>query len=472
MLPAGTNTSNTPIEALERAYPMKVLRYRLRRGSGGAGEFLGGEGIERDLQMLEDVTVSLITERRVSQPWGLWGGEPGAVGENWLLPGGDEARAERLPNKCTITMHACDVLRMLTPGGGGWGSPRDARSWAGMSELYDALVALGVSRDEIEVAEKNGTLLALAAEHFLLPGERKFDTAEVAARCDVEPEALTKLWLALGFPRAVDDKVFTEQDVDVIRTFLRDGSINDYSLHASRIISASLGRVADVFVDEVWDTHRAAGQSEHDALSEMADGVDLERMERMLMYVLRRHLVSGFYRRSALHDQAMRYGTPSMAVGFADLAGFSTFSQTMSGTELASLIVEFERISYDLVAELDGRVVKTMGDGVLFTSDSPTAAADIALRLAALGDELPPVHVGLGWGPVLLRQGDCFGPTVNLASRVVGCAAGREVVIDESMATQLSGDKPFDVVALGDHDLKSFGPVPLFRISRASSAIV
>src|SRR5215210_6313359 len=91
-----TNTKNTPIEALERAYPMRVLRYRLRRGSGGAGLSPGGEGIERDVLMLEDCTVSLITERRVSRPWGLAGGGPGATGENWLLPGGDETRAEPL----------------------------------------------------------------------------------------------------------------------------------------------------------------------------------------------------------------------------------------------------------------------------------------------------------------------------------------------------------------------------------------
>ena len=118
-----TNTMNTPIEALERAFPLRVLRYRLRQGSGGAGWAPGGEGIERDLQVLADATVSLITERRVSQPWGLAGGEPGAVGENWLLPGGDESRGERLPHKCTIQLKAGDVLRMLTPGGGGWGSP-------------------------------------------------------------------------------------------------------------------------------------------------------------------------------------------------------------------------------------------------------------------------------------------------------------------------------------------------------------
>ena len=118
-----TNTRNTPIEAFERAFPMRVLRYRLRRGSGGRGLSDGGDGIERDVLMLEDVTVSLITERRDTQPWGLNGGEPGASGENWLLPGGDESQAERLPAKCTLQLKAGDVLRMLTPGGGGWGAP-------------------------------------------------------------------------------------------------------------------------------------------------------------------------------------------------------------------------------------------------------------------------------------------------------------------------------------------------------------
>ena len=118
-----TNTKNTPIEALERAFPMRVRRYRLRTGSGGAGRYPGGEGIERDLEVLEDVRVSLITERRASRPPGLWGGEPGATGENWLLPGGDESRAEPLPDKVTRRLQAGDVLRMLTPGGGGWGRP-------------------------------------------------------------------------------------------------------------------------------------------------------------------------------------------------------------------------------------------------------------------------------------------------------------------------------------------------------------
>jgi adenylate cyclase len=338
-----------------------------------------------------------------------------------------------------------------------------------MSELHEALRALGATADEVDAAERNGTLFALAAERYLLPGERSLDAVDVAARCGVELETLAKLYLALGFPRAADEKLFTDQDVDVLRTFLRNGSVTDYSLHEVRAISASLGRIADVFVDEIWDAHRSAGQSDREALSAMADGIDLERLERILMYLLRKHLVAGVYRRSALHDQAMRDGAPSMAVGFADLAGFSTLSQAMSGAELATLLVDFERTTYDLVVELDGRVVKTLGDGVLFTAGTPAAAARVGLRLAGLGSELPPVHVGLGWGPVLIRQGDCFGPTVNLVSRLVGCAAGGEVVIDRVMADELTHDDRFSVVPLGERDLKSFGQVPLFRLARAPS---
>ena len=120
---AMTNSKNTPIEALERAFPLRVRQYRLREGSGGEGRFRGGDGIERDVQVLEDCTVSLISERRVSQPWGLQGGGPGARGENWLLPGGYERLAKRLPDKCTLRLSAGDVIRMLTPGGGGWGPP-------------------------------------------------------------------------------------------------------------------------------------------------------------------------------------------------------------------------------------------------------------------------------------------------------------------------------------------------------------
>jgi len=117
-----TNTANTPIESLERHYALRVRSTSLRRGSGGRGAAPGGDGLVRELEVLEPVTVSLIAERHRSRPWGLVGGGDGASGEHWLLPGGDESLARRLPDKCTLTLDAGDVVRVLTPGGGGWGA--------------------------------------------------------------------------------------------------------------------------------------------------------------------------------------------------------------------------------------------------------------------------------------------------------------------------------------------------------------
>ena len=114
-----TNTKNTPIESLETHYPFRLETYRLRRDSGGSGEFPGGDGIEREIEFLADATVSLMGERRRNPPWGLAGGGPGRCGEDWLIPRGSPA--ERLPGKCTVEVRAGDRLRVLTPGGGGWG---------------------------------------------------------------------------------------------------------------------------------------------------------------------------------------------------------------------------------------------------------------------------------------------------------------------------------------------------------------
>jgi N-methylhydantoinase B/oxoprolinase/acetone carboxylase alpha subunit len=119
---AMTNTMDTPTEALERAHPVRVVRYRLRQNSGGTGRWPGGDGIERAIQVLEPATLSLITERRISAPPGLAGGAPGAVGENWLWPGGEEARRVPLGDKVTVELAAGDAVCVCTPGGGGFGA--------------------------------------------------------------------------------------------------------------------------------------------------------------------------------------------------------------------------------------------------------------------------------------------------------------------------------------------------------------
>jgi N-methylhydantoinase B len=117
-----SNSLNTPVEALEHAYPLRVREYGLRRGSGGAGVHRGGDGIRRDVELLVDSDVSLLTERRARGPRGRAGGEAGGAGENVLIRAGAETP---LPSKATLRLRAGDVVSLRSPGGGGWGKVAD-----------------------------------------------------------------------------------------------------------------------------------------------------------------------------------------------------------------------------------------------------------------------------------------------------------------------------------------------------------
>jgi N-methylhydantoinase B len=111
-----TNSLNTPVEALEHFYPFRVRRYGVRRGSGGAGRHRGGDGIVREIELLTDADISLLTERRTSGPYGLEGGSPGQAGRNLL-------NGDTLPAKGSLRVRAGDRLTIETPGGGGYGKP-------------------------------------------------------------------------------------------------------------------------------------------------------------------------------------------------------------------------------------------------------------------------------------------------------------------------------------------------------------
>jgi N-methylhydantoinase B len=117
---AMSNTLNTPVEALELEFPLRAIEYSVRRGSGGAGEHRGGDGVARELEALDEMTFSLITERRRHAPPGAAGGEPGARGRNLL-------NGEELEPKASGTLRAGDRLRVETPGGGGHGRPAERR---------------------------------------------------------------------------------------------------------------------------------------------------------------------------------------------------------------------------------------------------------------------------------------------------------------------------------------------------------
>jgi N-methylhydantoinase B len=119
-----SNTLNTPVEALEISYPLRLVRYELRRSSGGEGLHRGGEGIVREYELLVAATVTMLSERRSVPPWGLAGGSPGAPGRNTLIH--TDGREEMLPSKFTRWFAPGERLRIETPGGGGWGETDQA----------------------------------------------------------------------------------------------------------------------------------------------------------------------------------------------------------------------------------------------------------------------------------------------------------------------------------------------------------
>jgi N-methylhydantoinase B len=116
-----TNTLNTPIEALEFAYPVQVTQYSIRKESGGKGRFAGGDGLIREIKLLSDAEVTVLSERRTHAPYGLAGGSPGQAGKNLLVKKGE---TQVMPGKFSVRLEAGDLVRIETPGGGGYGRLR------------------------------------------------------------------------------------------------------------------------------------------------------------------------------------------------------------------------------------------------------------------------------------------------------------------------------------------------------------
>jgi adenylate cyclase len=239
-----------------------------------------------------------------------------------------------------------------------------------MGVLDDLVAALGIPERDAAEARRDGTLIGLVAEHFLLPGGRKYDLVTVARMAEISIDDTGQLWRALGLPqRAPDVPAFTDADIDALRLFVRTMSTSTLSgqvVHEARVISGAMARVAEVMVDEMWDEHFPDGDESAGGLEGLASSnIDMGRVEQLLLHLLRRQLVASIYRRATLTQQA---AGPLQAVGFADLVGFTALSQRVPSAELARLVVSFEEVTHDLVSDAGGRVVKMIGDEVCPTA--------------------------------------------------------------------------------------------------------
>ena len=282
-------------------------------------------------------------------------------------------------------------------------------------------------------------------------GVPKLNSTEAAEQAKVDIEDARQFWWALGLPRIPDDaRVFTRQDVAMLRAasdiLEREDADAQVLLQITRASGQALARMTAVQVvpiaKQVLAAMRSREYSDSEAVDDVVSASDalLTLVEPFVSYAWRRHLVAAVLQLAASGAQDVADGQV-LTVGFADLVGVTAASQELSNREIAHTVDRFERIAYEQIPEHRGKVVKMIGDEVMFTAEAVEAAAEISLRLleACSEDELvPDVRIGLATGPTLLWEGDVYGPTVNLASRLVNIARPGTVLVSEQLGECLA----------------------------------
>lgn len=354
-------------------------------------------------------------------------------------------------------------------------------------ELGALLRALGAPEDEIAQANASGNLALLAIDKLALGEPLRHDLQAAMARTGLPDDELRHVWRSLGFPDpSPGELAFTDTDLrnlGAVAELLHSGAVTPAVVYGvTRVVGSSMARISSALVDAVSARGPAISDNRDastgveapsmegiDVLVGEANGV-LPRFPEILEQVWRRHLQATARRRLLRADASEDHG---MVVGFADLVGFTALAQQVSDEELAEVVDQFEHLAYDVVVAGGGRVVKMIGDEVMFLVEEPVAAAEIALGLAdgsrdasALSD----VRVGLALGPVLEREGDAYGTTVNLASRATNIAYPGSVVVSPELRAALSERAEFSFRAMRPRYLKNIGRVSLSVVRRTGDA--
>ena len=311
---------------------------------------------------------------------------------------------------------------------------------------------------------------------LILGEDSTFTRDQVAEKAGRDDELVRRLWRALGFADAGEAPAYGERDVAaamlVARAFEGDVLEERTIFRMARALGQTMARLADwevaTIVDQV-ESDVQAGRAE----SRLAAAVSVAEQvgpgfERLLEYAWRRHLAAAAARLEALGAADAELLSTTMSVGFADLSRFTAMSNTLDETRLGELVERFEARCTDVVTAREGRVIKALGDAVLFVNTDPRAATLTALELVAnIGsrEDLPDLRVGMATGSVISRLGDVFGPPVNLAARLSHVARSNRVLVDQVTADHLV-DAEFEMRALPPRPLRGFGNVSPITISR------
>ena len=279
----------------------------------------------------------------------------------------------------------------------------------------------------------------------------KLKASEAADQAGVDLEEARQFWRSLGFSATPDHtRSFTKQDVAMLRAAHairnRDDADPEVLLQIVRASGQALARMTAVQVvpiaSEILSAMRSREYSDSEAVDHVVGASDtlLTLVEPFVSYAWRRHLVEAVLQLAA-SGAADVADAHELTVGFADIVGFTATSQELGNREIASTVARFEKAGYEQILECGGKFVKMIGDEVMFTSETPEVAAEISLRLLEVSeadDILPELRIGLATGPTLLREGDVYGPTVNLASRLVNIARPGTILVSEALGDHLA----------------------------------
>jgi adenylate cyclase len=315
-------------------------------------------------------------------------------------------------------------------------------------------------------------------EELILGGEPRFTAVELAQQTGTTLVEARRIWRALGFPEYDPGTVaFTDADavaLALVRRVIDDEVVDlDTAINLTRALGQTMSRLAD------WDVATLApridpGDTGEDAVHKrMAEAMRLINeiggsFEHLIIYAWRRHLAAALARAEALASSDDETATTDVTVGFADLVAFTALSNEIGEIRIGDLVEIFESRCHDVVSSQRGRVIKSLGDSVLFVVDDPIRALDIAegiIKVIGRDPRMPDVRIGLASGPVALRMGDVFGPAVNMAARLTGVARRNRVIIDEATAGLLPDDR-FEVRRLPARPLRGFGLVEPIAVRR------
>jgi len=342
--------------------------------------------------------------------------------------------------------------------------------------LLEYLVGLGATIDDLVEAGTAGFPLVASKIALWGPG-RRYTLEEVAARLDVERSILLRTWRAAGFPDPEPGaRVFAERDVATFAVLKASFEYfgEDVIVQLLRVLGASAARIAEASISAFFvNVVPPAVESDPSGLALARANTEsislLDGLTGAFDALLRHHLELGFRPVGPL-DLSGGVDLVHKSVGFADLVGSTSWTQQLDFITLSRALSDFEARASEVVVARRGRVVKLIGDEIMFVADDATAAADIALALIdefAADAVLPPVRAGVATGEVIARGGDYSGSVVNLASRALTAAPATTLLVDRATRDAL----PQTAFACGtEHaaELKGFdAPIALYEVTRS-----